>query len=151
MPGLILICLAIAIHDVDGPIHCRSGEKIRLQGIGATETNGSCNPNQPCIPGDPFTQRRKMAALIGARIEREDVARDGRPSLYGQLWFVQPVKLRCEITGTSHQRLTTWCERPDGEDLSCAAISAGIAARWGRYDREGRLNRCLSAAKPKRT
>jgi len=30
-------CDAIALHDVDGPIHCASGEKIRLQGIGATE------------------------------------------------------------------------------------------------------------------
>lgn len=54
---IALICLAIALHDVDGPIHCRSGEKIRLQGIGALETDGTCRPGQPCVLGDPFAQR----------------------------------------------------------------------------------------------
>lgn len=140
--SVALICLAIAIHDVDGPIHCQTGEKIRLQGIGATETNGTCNPNQPCIPGDPFGQRRRMAKAMGARIDREDKAKDGRPSLYGQLWFKKPVRLRCDVTGTSHKRLTAWCRLPDGRDLSCVAMSAGIAARWSRYDLGKRLISC---------
>lgn len=138
----LLICLAIAIHDVDGPIHCQTGEKIRLQGIGAMETNGRCNPNQPCVPGDPFDQRRKMAATMGAKIDREDKGRDGRPALFGQLWFKQPIRLQCDVTGKSHKRLTAWCRLPDGRDLSCRAISAGIAARWERYDSKRRLIRC---------
>lgn len=142
MPGLTLLCLAIAIHDVDGPIHCQTGERIRLQGIGATETNGRCNPNQPCVSGDPFAQRRKMAAIIGAQTQREDRGHDGRPALYGQLWFKQPVKLHCEITGKSHARLTAWCQGADGRDLSCAAIAGRIAVRWTRYDRQGRLRNC---------
>lgn len=140
--SIALICLAVAIHDVDGPIHCQTGEKIRLQGIGATETNGTCNPNQPCIPGDPFDQRRKMARAMGAQVAREDRAKDGKLNLYGQLWFKAPIRLQCDVTGTSHKRLTAWCRLPDGRDLSCMAITVGVAARWARYDPKGRLVRC---------
>lgn len=135
--GRAFDCAAIALHDVDGPIHCRAGEKIRLQGIGATETDGSCRPGQPCIPGDPMVQRRDMARrVIGATIARED------PGRFGQAWFVRPVMLQCVATGRSHERVTAWCRRPDGADLSCEAIRAGIAARWTRYDPSGRLAGC---------
>lgn len=131
------MCLAIALHDVDGPIHCQSGEKIRLHGIGATEMSGECRPHQPCVPGDPREQRRKMAKIIGATIGRED------PSEYGQAWFAKAVPLRCSITGHSHKRLTAWYSRSDGADLSCAAIRAGVAKRWPEYDRKGDLRRCI--------
>jgi endonuclease YncB( thermonuclease family) len=137
LAGQSFACDAVALHDVDGPIHCRSGQKIRLQGIGATETDGSCRPSQPCIPGDPRAQRRAMAtAVIGARIAHED---EGR---YGQLWFAAPVALRCVATGWSHARITAWCSRGDGFDLSCGAIRVGIAARWARFDSERRLVGC---------
>lgn len=130
-------CRAIALHDVDGPIHCRSGEKIRLQGIGAIEIDGHCRPHQPCVAGDPIAQRRIMARrVIGAEIRREEA------SPYGQAWFVEPVPLDCVATGRSHARVTAWCRRADGADLSCEAIRAGIAVRWPRYDREVRLTRC---------
>jgi endonuclease YncB( thermonuclease family) len=136
--GRAFTCDAIALHDVDGPIHCRSGEKIRLQGIGATEIDGSCRPNQPCIPGDPFEQRRIMATkVIGAIALEEDA------SLYGQLWFAKPVQLQCLSTGQSHDRVTAWCARPDGSDLSCLAIRYKVAARWAKFDRDTRLITCL--------
>ncbi len=41
---MMLLCLALALHDVDGPIRCKSGETIRLAGIGATELDGSIRP-----------------------------------------------------------------------------------------------------------
>ena len=44
---MMLLCLALALHDVDGPIRCKSGETIRLAGIGATELDGSIRPGQP--------------------------------------------------------------------------------------------------------
>ena len=138
----LLICLAVALHDVDGPIHCQSGEKIRLQGIGALETDGSCRPNQPCVPGDPFAQRRKMASIMGARVAKEDIEQ-GRPALYGQLWFRHPVRLECDVTGKSHKRLTAWCRLPAGPDLSCEAIKHRIAVRWSQYDRQRKLAACL--------
>lgn len=132
----------MALHDVDGPVYCASGEKIRLQGIGATELNGTCNPNQPCVPGDPFEQRRRMAKAMGAKIDREDVDRQGRPSRDGRLWFKQPVRLTCETTGRSYSKLTAWCSREDGSDLSCLSIRSGLALRWERYDERRRLVLC---------
>jgi endonuclease YncB( thermonuclease family) len=136
--GQPFTCKAIALHDVDGPVHCAGGQKIRLQGIGATETDGTCRPNQPCIPGDPMVQRRTMVTrAIGATIAREDASK------YGQAWFLRPVTLTCTPTGKSHDRVTAWCRRPDGADLSCEAIRAGVAARWQRYDRGGRLLACF--------
>jgi len=135
--GQRFTCEAIALHDVDGPIHCESGEKVRLQGIGATETDGSCRPNQPCVPGDPIAQRRIMATrVIGARIVREDTSR------YGQVWLAAPIRLDCVATGKSHARVTAWCRRSDGSDLSCEAVRTGIAMRWARYDQDRQLTHC---------
>lgn len=135
--GVALICLAIALHDVDGPIHCADGTKIRVQGIGATEMDGTCRPNQPCVPGDPFEQRRRMVKVMGATISRETRSPNG-----GQLYFAKPIRLTIEPTGTSHKRVTAWVRLPDGRDYSCAAIRSGIAVRWDRYDRRGRLKGC---------
>lgn len=133
---MLLLCLAIALHDVDGPIRCETGEKVRLAGIGATELDGSQRPGQPGVPGDGFAQRRIMARAMGAV-----VASDGR-SLEGYLRFAQPIALRCEVTGRSYDRDVAWCRLPDGRDVSCAAIVAGVAVRWRKFDRGGRLRRC---------
>ena len=134
---MLLICLAIALRDVDGPIHCQDGTKIRLQGIGAMELERTCRPNQPCVPGDPFEQRRRMAKVMGAAIARETRSPNG-----GQLYFSKPIRLTYEPTGTSHKRVTAWVTLSDGRDLSCLAIRAGVAVRWDRYDRGGRLRGC---------
>ena len=74
--------------------------------------------------------------IIGAQIDREDV------SEFGQAWMKRPVQLRCEVTGKSHARLTAWCRRPDGADLSCEAISAGIAVQWPKFDPTNLLGSC---------
>ncbi|ARS29048.1 hypothetical protein [Sphingomonas sp. KC8] len=129
-------CLAIALHDVDGPIHCKGGQKVRLQGIGATEMDGSCRQNQPCVAGDPRKQRRTMARIMGAKPASEDT------SINGQLWFARPVRLTCTATGKSHKRVTAWCQTAAGKDLSCEAIKARVAVRWDKYDRGGNLRRC---------
>ena len=133
---MLLLCLAVALHDVDGPIRCRSGERIRLAGIGATELDGSSRPGQPGIPGDPFAQRRRMAAAIGGGIGQDSRALDG------YLRLAQPVQLSCDVIGRSYNRLVAWCRLPSGRDVSCAAIEAGVATRWARYDLAGRLVAC---------
>lgn len=134
------LCEAVALHDVDGPIHCSSGLRIRLQGIGATEMDGTCRKAQPCVPGDPVAQRRIMVTrVIGAAITRED------KSVSGQAWFAKPVVLHCESVGRSYDRVTAWCRKSGGEDLSCGAIRAGIALRWAQFDRANRLIRCAIA------
>lgn len=135
---MLFVCLAIALHDVDGPILCQDGPKIRLAGIGATELDGSCRSNQPCVVGNPFDQRLRMAtAAIGASIARED----RRPN--GHVWFARPIALRCESDGTmSYRRLVARCSNPAGQDLACEAIRLGVAVRWDRYDPLGRLREC---------
>lgn len=133
---MLLLCLAIALHDVDGPIRCQTGETIRLAGIGATELDGSTRPGQPSVPGDPFAQRRAMAVAIGGGI-----GADNR-RLEGSLRFARPVRLSCQVTGRSYSRLVAWCSLPDGRDASCVAIGASVAARWARFDPQQRLARC---------
>jgi endonuclease YncB( thermonuclease family) len=133
---VILLCHAIALHDVDGPIRCSTGERIRLAGIGATELDGSQRRNQPGVPGDGFAQRRIMTRAIGATIAHDD------RRLEGYLRFTRPVRLSCNVTGTSFNRLVAWCRLPDGRDASCAAIAAGVALRWPRFDADRRLARC---------
>ncbi|WP_456816875.1 hypothetical protein [Bradyrhizobium sp. USDA 4520] len=135
---MLLLCLAIALHDVDGPIRCATGERIRLAGIGATELDGSQRPGQPGIPGDPFAQRRAMAAAIGAQVASDDRRQDG------YLRFAQPVRLSCDVTGRSGKRLVAWCRLPDGRDASCVAIGAGVAVRWDRFDPQHRLDQCAA-------
>lgn len=130
------MCLAIALHDVDGPIRCRTGETIRLAGVGATELDGSRRPGQPGIQGDPFAQRRRMAQAIGGGIGQDNRRLDG------YLRFARPVPLACDVTGRSYTRLVAWCRLPDGRDASCVAIGAKVAARWARFDPNGRLVAC---------
>lgn len=127
------ICMAIALHDVDGPIRCQDGTRIRLAGIGAREIDGTCRPQQPCPKGDPIKARRAMAAAIGATIARETTQPDG-----GQIWFARPIRLRCEAVGVSYGRVVAWCRIASGADLSCTAIRLSLAARWDRYWQAGR-------------
>lgn len=133
---MLLLCLAIALHDVDGPIRCRSGERIRLAGIGAAELDGTRRPGQPGISGDPFAQRRTMAQAIGG-----GVGKDNR-RLDGYLRLARPVQLACDVTGQSYNRLVAWCRLPDGRDASCVAIQARVAVRWDRFDPQRRLVAC---------
>ena len=131
-----LICLAIALHDADGPIHCAGGPLIRLQGIGAIELDGTRRGAQPGVAGDPFDQRRRLARAIGAEILRDE------PDEHGSLWFLRPVELTCDVTGRSFRRTTAWCRTRAGVDLSCLAIRLDVAVRWARFDRGHRLDRC---------
>ncbi|GGE97721.1 hypothetical protein GCM10011404_33590 [Sphingomonas prati] len=133
---MMLLCLAIALHDVDGPIRCQSGERIRLAGVGATELDGSRRPGQPGVPGDPFAQRRVMAAALGGGVGSDNRRPDG------YLTFVRPVRLSCEAVGNSWNRTVAWCRLADGRDASCVAIGAGVAVRWARFDPGARLARC---------
>ncbi len=134
--GQSFTCTPTHVWDGDGPVWCAEGPHIRIAGIAAREMDGTCRPNQPCVPGDPREQRRAMARVMGATVAREDA------SPLGQLWFAQPVALICFPTGTSHSRVTAWCHLPDGRDLSCEAIRAKVAVRWELYDPKGYLRGC---------
>jgi endonuclease YncB( thermonuclease family) len=129
------LCLAIAVHDADGPIRCASGQKVRLAGIAAREWDGSCQPNQPCPPGSPLQARRALIRAMGA-VEEQGTAE----AFHAR--FSRPVRLTCTATSKSHGRVVAWCRLPNGRDLSCEAIRVRAAVRWARFDPAGRLARC---------
>ena len=108
-------CHVTSVYDGDGPIHCAEGPKVRLSAIAAREMDGSCRPGHPC----PSASARDAKAAL------ERLA-------LGQT-------LRCEQSGTSYDRVTAWCWRPDGTQLNCAMVEGGYAARWARYDVGNRL------------
>ncbi|MFV0625187.1 thermonuclease family protein [Sphingomonas sp. ac-8] len=114
-PAGLLECHVTSVYDGDGPIHCAEGPKIRLSAIAAREMDGSCRPGHPC----------PTASADEAKAALERLA-------LGQT-------LRCEQTGTSYDRVTAWCWRPDGVQLNCAMVEGGYAARWERYDVGHRL------------
>jgi len=128
----ILICLAIALADGD-TMRCQDGTRVRIAGIDAPELPGHCRRGRTCVPGDGFAARRALASVMGATIARETKV---------SITFDRPVILACEATGKSYDRVTAWCELPGGRDLSCAAVQAGVAVRWARYDRAGLLREC---------
>lgn len=117
-------CTAESIYDGDGPIHCRELDaegrhiRIRLSGIAAREMDGTCQPGHPCPAASAEAARDSLRRLA-----------------MGQ-------QLTCRFVGRSYDRVVAWCSRPDGIDLSCAQIRAGVALRWPRHDPEGRLSRC---------
>lgn len=133
---MILLCLAIALHDADGPIRCAAGERVRLAGIGATELDGTRRPGQPGVDGDPYAQRRALARAIGGEVAHDE------PGETGDLWLLRAVPLRCDVVGRSYRRLVAWCRTPDDRDVSCVAIQVGAAARWRRFDPDDRLGGC---------
>ena len=116
-------CTAISVWDGDGPIQCREGWKVRLNGIAAREIDGSCRRGHPCPTPTGIAARDALVRLLGGPIGRRS---DGHI-------LIRPIVLRCTTTGTSYDRITAWCSTPAGRDLSCAMISGGWALRWDRY------------------
>lgn len=58
----------VAVWDGDGPIWCAEGPHVRLAGIAARETDGSCRTNQPCPAADPKVSRDALVSLLGEPI-----------------------------------------------------------------------------------
>ncbi|PTQ12921.1 hypothetical protein CLG96_01910 [Sphingomonas oleivorans] len=110
----------VRIHDADGPYTVATAQgvvKVRLQGVGAIEADGTCKTNQPCGDRDPGVALRTVQRIaLGKR-------------------------LTCVATGRSYGRTVAWCELPSGEPLSCAVIASGAGVRWDRYWPRGR--RCI--------
>lgn len=116
-------CTAVAVYDGDGPIHCREGWKVRLDGIAAREMDETCRPNHPCPDASGQDARDTLVRLLGGAT--------------GQLGTghitIRPIVLACRVTGQSYDRRNAWCALPDGTDLSCAMIASGRALRWDKY------------------
>ncbi|MFS0770859.1 thermonuclease family protein [Sphingomonas sp. 1P08PE] len=112
------ICAVVSVYDADGPIRCVNGIKVRVAGINARETDGSCRINAPC-PTMPHEQAKPI-------VER----------------LVLHKRLFCQPVGRSYHRVVARCTLPDGRSLSCAIIAAGAGVRWDRYWQQYRMGEC---------
>lgn len=122
--GLVFICTPVAVWDGDGPVWCREGMHLRLSGIAARESDGTCRPNQPCPSASADTARSALVNLLGSdrgRLSTGHVVVAGPP-------------MRCRSTGSAGgNRTGAWCRLADGRDLSCAMVATGTVLRWARY------------------
>ena len=119
-------CDVVRIHDGDGPLWCRSGEKVRVAGIQAPDFQSA----EPC--------RRPVARRAAYTCDDRAAARSQR--IVSSL--VMSKRLTCQPMGKSYSRIVARCTLPDGRSLSCAAIAAGAAVRWERFWRQYRMGEC---------
>jgi len=119
-------CDVIRVHDGDGPLWCRSGQKVRIAGVQAPDFESA----QPC---------RRPAARRAAYTCDDDAAKRSRTIVER---LVLHHRLSCQPVDRSYNRVVARCTLPDGRSLSCAVIAAGAATRWPAYWRRYRMNEC---------
>lgn len=107
-------CEVIRVHDGDGPLWCRSGEKIRVAGVQAPDFTSA----EPC--------RQHRAEYLC-----DNVAAERSRAVATRLTLHQ--RLTCRPVDRSYSRVVARCTLPDGGSLSCALLAAGAAQRWDRY------------------
>lgn len=107
-------CHVVSVHDGD-TFTCREANpsgrsiRIRLAGVDAREVGDFCAMGHPCSPAHAEVSTAELRRLA-----------DGQA-------------LSCEANGTSYNRVSAFCRRTDGVDLSCAMLGGGFVARWDRY------------------
>lgn len=122
--GQSFVCTPVAIWDGDGPIWCAEGPRIRLSGIAARETDGSCSPGHPCPKADAKASRDHLVSLVGTPAGTNST---------GHV-LVRGPAMRCVSKGgAGGNRTAAFCTSPRSGDLSCAMVRDGFAARWNRY------------------
>jgi endonuclease YncB( thermonuclease family) len=122
--GTSFTCTPTRVWDGDGPIWCAEGPRIRLAGIAARETDGSCRPHHPCPKASADAARNRLVDLVGRPVGR---TREGHVLVRGE-------PMECTSAGAAGgSRTAAWCVQPDGADLSCEMVASGLALRWDRY------------------
>lgn len=119
-------CDVVRVHDGDGPLWCRSGQKVRVAGIQAPDFKSAEPCRRPAARRAAYTCDDRAAARSQRIVER----------------LVLHRRLQCQPVGISYSRVVARCTLPDGRSLSCAAIAAGAAARWDRYWRQYGMGEC---------
>lgn len=122
--GQIFTCTPTRVWDGDGPLWCAEGPRIRLSGIAARETNGSCRTNQPCPRATAEAARSALVRLVGTPT---GTSREGHILVAGPA-------LTCRSLGNGKgERTAAWCTSPRHGDLSCAMLATRTVLRWKRY------------------
>jgi endonuclease YncB( thermonuclease family) len=123
-PGVTFRCTPVRVWDGDGPLWCAEGPRVRLAGIAARESDGSCRRGQPCPAASAAAARDALVGLVGRATGR---TRQGHVLVSGP-------PLSCRSLGNGRGRRTAaWCASPVHGDLSCAMIASGTALIWQRY------------------
>ncbi|PEQ10319.1 hypothetical protein B2G71_22945 [Novosphingobium sp. PC22D] len=118
--GIVFMCTPIAVYDGDGPVICRSGEKIRIEGIAAREMDGSCRAGQPCPRASAEAARDALVNILGGARGRWKT---------GHIVVRFPA-MQCLSYGPSYQRTVASCTLPDGRDLGSAMLATGTVLPW---------------------
>lgn len=122
--GITFSCTPIRVWDGDGPIWCAEGPRVRLAGIAARESDGSCRSNQPCPSMSADASRDGLVRLLGGA---RGTAREGHVLVRGPT-------LTCLSTGgAGGARTAAWCGSRKTGDLSCAMVQRDYALQWPRY------------------
>jgi endonuclease YncB( thermonuclease family) len=101
-------CTVASITDGD-TFRCADGARIRLSGVAARETDGTCSQGHPCPDASAEAATAELRSLASGRT------------------------LTCRNVGTTYNRIAAFCQREDGVDLSCAMVSSGTVLRWDRH------------------
>ena len=127
--GTTFRCTPTRVWDGDGPVWCVEGPRIRLAGIAARESDGTCRSNQPCPAA---TAEQAKAALVSLMGRRTGTSREGHALVSGPA-------LTCRSVGSAGgARTAAWCSSNRVGDLSCAMVATRTVLTWPRYWREHR-------------
>jgi hypothetical protein len=122
--GATFHCTPTRVWDGDGPVWCAEGPRIRLAGVAARESDGTCRSNQPC-PGATADQAK--SALISLVGRRTGTSREGHALVTG------PTMTCRSEGGAGGSRTAAWCRSPRVGDLSCALVATRTVLVWPRY------------------
>lgn len=120
------ICEVVKVHDGDGPLWCRAGQKVRIAGIQAPDYASASPCRRPAAKRVTYTCDNVAAERSRRIVER----------------LVLSQRLTCQPVDRSYKRIVARCTLPDGRSLSCAAIAAAAAVRWDRYWRRYQMGGC---------
>lgn len=129
--GSTFRCTPTRVWDGDGPVWCAEGPRLRLAGVAARETDGTCRSNQPCPAATAEQAKAALVSLVG---RRTGTSREGHA-------LVQGPTMTCRSEGgAGGNRTAAWCMSPRVGDLSCALVATRTVLVWQRYWRSHRCS-----------
>lgn len=122
--GQTFQCTPTRVWDGDGPVWCAEGPRVRVAGIAARESDGSCRSNQPCPAATAELARDALVAVVGTP---RGVGPEGHVLLAGPT-------MTCRSDGSAGgSRTAAWCVSPRSGDISCAMVRTRTVLTWPRY------------------
>ena len=122
--GQTFRCTPTRVWDGDGPVWCAEGPRLRIAGIAARETDGTCRTNQPCPAATAEQARDALVAVVG-------IPRGVAPE--GHVLVAGPMMTCRSEGGAGGSRTAAWCTSPRGGDVSCAMLRTRTVLAWPRY------------------